>query len=101
VTKNGRDDRDAGIDKVARAKWQHDASIYILRYIPKNWEGPFEEVRLTLLVKGCKPPHHHNAWGALCMKLTKGGWFEFTGRYQQARMRPTHAHAVKVLRKLV
>lgn len=99
----GTIERDAGIDLVMRADWQRRARKFVINRIPRGWEGRFEEIREKMeKTPGFWPPHHPNAWGALCMYCIREGiLMELDRSEQSATIRTNHARKAQVLRKTI
>lgn len=100
--KTARAARDAGVSFSAakNAGWI-DTMLGHLRH----WRSPGTEFQMELFrewvwLNGLPKPTDHHAWGALTRAAVLSRLIVWTGRYDQAASRKTHAHPVKVWRKL-
>lgn len=94
-SKAGRD-RGAGLalDNAGQT-WNERASELALSFFKAA--GPegalFEEARNYATLFDLPPPPSHNAWGAVCLSLSKRGLIVKTGAYANSKTVSSHAHA--------
>lgn len=79
-------------------RWKVSARMAI-RNLPAGWVGTSQDIRLQLSRSGIERPHHHNCWGALINACVNDGLLVWTGRMDTAKIKKSHARAVKVYRK--
>lgn len=70
-------------------EWMTAALLAIHELEPGVYSG--ETIRIRVLEKGLRKPHHHNAWGALINMAVKRKLLVDTGR--MTNMRETRSHA--------
>ena len=88
--------RDAGVDTAldnAGAKWRARAYTHVIRrFDMAGADGClFETARTFAEECGVGPPPHHNAWGALCLALSRQGLLVKTGQYVSSKTIRSHA----------
>lgn len=110
MTKSGKQLRDAGI---ARALSPDDEWIAGYNQIVTDWFASRpdgyrftgEQLRIAARACGLGEPRHFNRWSAAARSLINA-WLEekklaITGRFVQAEMPATHAHALREYEKTV
>lgn len=88
--------RDAGVNLAldnAGAKWRAAAYTHVIkRFDLAGAEGClFETARTFAEDCGVGAPPHHNAWGALCLALSRQGIIVKTGQYVKSKTTRSHA----------
>ena len=88
--------RDAGVDMAldnAGAAWRARAYTHVIRrFDMAGVDGClFETARTFAEECGVGPPPHHNAWGALCLALSRQGLLVKTGQYVSSKTARSHA----------
>ncbi len=88
--------RDAAIDQVS-GSWTDLATAKfdsVKNSLPEKLTG--EDIRLELTKLGLLAPHHHNAWGALIMKLVRSERLLGTNEYVSMKDPKSHARRTRV-----
>jgi hypothetical protein len=84
--------RDVALEQVTRPAWMAEAvaTFYAHRLttLPKVFTG--EDIREMVLLY-MRPPHHHNAWGALTMNLVRNKMIEATGTVRKMSTPSSHS----------
>jgi hypothetical protein len=95
--------RDEGTDLVltnAGAQWRAKAFDCVIRRFEQA--GPvgclFETARTFAEEQGVGAPPHHNAWGALCLALSRQDVIVKTGGYVNSKTARSHARVSPVWR---
>jgi hypothetical protein len=88
--------RDAGTDSVlgnAGANWRATATTHVIRRFELAGVTGclFETARTFAEENGVGAPPHHNAWGALCLALSKQNILVKTGQYVSSKTTRSHA----------
>jgi hypothetical protein len=100
---DGQNLRDEGAQQAlfnAGPQW-HSAAVNIaLAYLKDvGYKGAlFEEIRMRAERNGFPQPPSPNAWGAVCLHLSKLKLIEKTGEYRSSRALKSHARAQPVWR---
>lgn len=99
----GRTQRDAGALKAlvnAGDSWHERASDLALSFFKSaGYEGAlFEDARNYATLFDLPPPPSPNAWGAVCLSLSKRRLIEKTGVYMNSKNVSSHARAQPVWR---
>lgn len=89
----GRKLRDEGIEQVTEGHRWIDRAFTESKNLVSKVSEPFalEDIRKALTEAGLEAPHHHNAWGALSMKLSRANLIEKTGVWTGAKSKRSHA----------
>jgi hypothetical protein len=100
---DGQSLRDAGAQQAlfnAGEDWHSAAEKIVLAYLKDiGYKGAlFEELRLRAERNGFPGPPSPNAWGAVCLHLSKRKLIEKTGEYRSSRALKSHARAQPVWR---
>jgi hypothetical protein len=100
---DGQSLRDAGAQQAlsnAGEDWHSNAVKIALAYLHDiGYKGAlFEDVRLRAERNGFPSPPSPNAWGAVCLHLSKLKLIEKTGEYMSSRSIKSHARAQPVWR---
>jgi hypothetical protein len=100
---DGQSLRDAGAQQAlsnAGEDWHSKAVKIALAYLHDiGYKGAlFEDVRLRAERNGFPSPPSPNAWGAVCLHLSKLKLIEKTGEYMSSRSIKSHARAQPVWR---
>lgn len=100
---DGQSLRDAGTQQAlfnAGSDWHSAALKIALAYLRDiGYKGAlFEEVRVRAENNGLPYPPSPNAWGAVCLHLSKLNLIEKTGEYRSSRSVRSHARAQPVWR---
>lgn len=100
---DGKDLRDEGAKKAlsnAGHDWHSRAIKIALAYLKDvGYAGAlFEEVRIRAERNGFPEPPSPNAWGAVCLHLSKLKLIEKTGVYMSSKSVKSHARAQPVWR---
>lgn len=64
----------------------------------KKWTGTGEQLRFFLVASGLKPPHHHNAWGALIRAAVIYGYLIDTGEVDYMMSKKSHGRRTPIYR---
>ena len=89
--------RNAALNQVEKKTWSDSAiSLFdgIALQLPCTFTG--EDLRLLLTDSGLGQPHHHNAWGALIMKLARTERIVGTDEYRNMKTKKSHARRTRV-----
>lgn len=102
-TVEGKTLRDVGAQQAlsnAGDDWHSMAFKIALAYLRDiGYKGAlFEEVRIRAERNGLPDPPSPNAWGAVCLHLSKLNLIEKTGEYRSSRSVRSHARAQPVWR---
>lgn len=100
---DGQQLRDDGAKRAldnAGGDWHSDAVKIALAYLKDiGYKGAlFEEVRIRAERNGFPEPPSPNAWGAVCLHLSRLNLIEKTGEYRRSRSVRSHARAQPVWR---
>jgi hypothetical protein len=100
---DGQQLRDDGAKRAldsAGGDWHSDAVKIALAYLKDiGYKGAlFEEVRIRAERNGFPEPPSPNAWGAVCLHMSKLKLIEKTGEYRSSRSVRSHARAQPVWR---
>jgi len=95
--------RDVGTASVldnAGANWQALATTHVIRRFELAGVTGclFETARTFAEESGVGAPPHHNAWGALCLALSKQNILVKTGQYVSSKTTRSHARVSPVWR---
>lgn len=85
--------RDEGVRRVRREQFSEAVGRVVDTMVGRTIRG--EHIRAECMRRGVEP-HHPNAWGGVVQGLVKSGRLRWTGRYEQAKAKKTHAHSYKV-----
>lgn len=91
-------DRGLSTTTIANLRWIAQALEDLGAFARARGRLTLEEYRSNRAARGLPEPTSHHAWGALAQVAAKRRVLVFTGEYQKARSKRTHAHPVKVWR---
>jgi hypothetical protein len=88
--------RDAGASLAldnAGGQWHAHAASFVIRRFEQAGDAGclFETARTFAEESGVGPPPHHNAWGALCLSLSRKEVIVKTGAYVNSKTARSHA----------
>ena len=95
--------RNAGTDLAldnAGANWRALATSHVIRKFELAGANGclFETARIFAEENGIGAPPHHNAWGALCLALSRQNILVKTGQYVNSKTSRSHARVSPVWR---
>jgi len=92
--------RDAGFRRlsIANLRWIAAALERLRAFAQAQGEFRMEQFRAWYIEAGHEMPPKPHAWGALTNIAAERRIIAFTGRYEPAQSKRTHAHPVKVWR---
>lgn len=89
----GREDRDAGLEKVRRETFRKNVQWVVSNMIGLEVTADDIRAECERLEIGA---HHSNAWGAAIMGLRRDGFLAHYGEHRQSSRKSNHARDLKV-----